>query len=1130
MSGLTEAHKNIKLLVTPTEALTASDTTTTSNDWFENVLANKIQEYSNSCGYKIGDVTTEDVKFTYVRNCINSLVNLRIELVKAVKKADLDSKTSGAGDDDDNDVKKASKPSPAADIISISHQKDICSLVQMVVSLGILPNLIPGVGLALEKRSKFLQSIITGSSSSSDLKKPSILDKYKRLVYTLESLLDLAQHRSLSQLIMTKHLGDVLAALVQIGYAPIKKPDKDKTPPKDIDLNHVGHQEEEEFVMTEQLYDRLANDQVKYKKELEKIVEKTYQPLVIKYFLILQTSSPSSKPPKWLTKAVGGLLSHRLMADNGVVNVIRGVMDLGGVDDNNQFDWKKMGLVSSVLASPPSSSYGDTENYYRLICPQLLSLLDHEDKIFQMMGCAAIRATTERSLILSRRYLLDPLMAPLMKLCDDHPLEEALAVTEKEIDDCLKNLFKIFVIGNDPSVMFVNHLEAVILVLLQVHARVTFSASHLRDPVSQLVNRFLKHSDRATSLMVLRAFAFSSRPVERKNRVGMMNPEVDFVNGDEGGVGVVEHNIEGQSFYVADDERAIVVQDLLEAVKDKKLSIDFFLALMNDLTEIMIDDEEDDGGDVVGDDLELPTLAAGGEGLEQKLLDLNAHLDRTMQKMRTSLMVVRLLGLLSEDDKLQEDVMDESEKLIKFVGATLRRGAIMCGEGGKKKKKVNDDDDDDDPCVDGGGSGSVMAVQSLNMALSILCVQLTQKNVSVDDWRQAQDLVDDLAVLAGHSDPRIGKMAGQLHRLVLTHGVVLDQTRVMKENTEKIREETNKMKEKSDELRAMRKEMEDEKMDENKKKLGKKVEEVKTAKESRRKGRGGAAAAVEIREDENDATKETNEMSEYQLALFDLGDPLLPVRGHGIIELTRLVEKNDEETITNVGKVGKIFTDSLEDDDTYIYCSAINGLVACARYNTEAVLDTLTKEFSLVAERKVAGGDDKSVEIRTKVGEALVRVTRELADLTPKYKVVLLNTFFSAANDPDPLIRSSSLSNLGEVCRNLRFSLSGVAGEVVNHLAMSSRDTDVTVRRAAVMVVTLLLQGLGRDSFRVLDSQLRDLYRGLKAVAVTETDEVILTHVNNALEEIDKIVRDFLAPQQQLEKKIFVLDAPPDPF
>merc|ERR1711874_178986 len=130
--------------------------------------------------------------------------------------------------------------------------------------------------------------------------------------------------------------------------------------------------------------------------------------------------------------------------------------------------------------------------------------------------------------------------------------------------------------------------------------------------------------------------------------------------------------------------------------------------------------------------------------------------------------------------------------------------------------------------------------------------------------------------------------------------------------------------------------------------------------------------------------------------------------------------------ITNIGKVGKIFTDSLEDEDTYIYCSAINGLVACARYNTEPVLDTLTKEFSLVTERKTIG--EKSVEIRTKIGEALVRVTRELSDMTPKYKNILLNTFFSSSNDPDPLVRSSTLSNLGEVCKNLRFSLGGVAG------------------------------------------------------------------------------------------------------
>ena len=52
--------------------------------------------------------------------------------------------------------------------------------------------------------------------------------------------------------------------------------------------------------------------------------------------------------------------------------------------------------------------------------------------------------------------------------------------------------------------------------------------------------------------------------------------------------------------------------------------------------------------------------------------------------------------------------------------------------------------------------------------------------------------------------------------------------------------------------------------------------------------------------------------------------------------------------------------------------------------------------------------------VRTKVGEALVKITKELGEVTPKYKNLLLNSFFSAANDPDHLVRASSLSNMGK--------------------------------------------------------------------------------------------------------------------
>jgi len=312
-------------------------------------------------------------------------------------------------------------------------------------------------------------------------------------------------------------------------------------------------------------------------------------------------------------------------------------------------------------------------------------------------------------------------------------------------------------------------------------------------------------------------------------------------------------------------------------------------------------------------------------------------------------------------------------------------------------------------------------------------------------------------------------------------------------------------------------------MDENKEKLNKKIEEVNKAKENRTK-----KDVPETSDSVTEAVEDDDEMSEYKLAMFDLSDPLLPVRGHGIIELTRLIHNHDVETILNIDEVSKVLVDSLEDEDTYIYCAAINGLVACATYNTDMALDILTKEFCILRQRK--GLEDKSVEIRLKIGEALVRVTRELGEVTPKYKNLLLNTLFSAANDPEVLIRSSSISNLGEVCKNLRFSLGGIAGEVLQHLEMSSRDQDVTVRRAAVMAVTLILQGLGRDAFRVLDASLRDLYRGLKNLARTETDDVTLTHASIAMEEIDNIIKEFLAPSEVLEKKIYVLDSPPEPF
>ena len=459
-------------------------------------------------------------------------------------------------------------------------------------------------------------------------------------------------------------------------------------------------------------------------------------------------------------------------------------------------------------------------------------------------------------------------------------------------------------------------------------------------------------------------------------------------------------------------------------------------------------------------------------------------------------MVIRLLGLLSEENNFQESLLSESDKMIKFVSSSIKRAARG---------------------VAAGVESSVMAVQSLNMALSILSVHLTQANVPLEDWERMLESQEDLKILEDHADERISKISCQLYNLIATQGIVVEEVKLLKENTKKIQEETEKLKAKGQEIKAQQKDQENQVLDERKAQLKARTESVKKQKEERKK-------------------KKTQEnRSPYESALFDVSDPLVPVQGHGLITLARLLEDKDAETLENIEKVRLLFQANLEDSDTYLYLASIRGLVIVARHSPDQVLEVLTREFALVGERKMErseedDGEEKEMKIRTKVGEALVQITRELGEVAPKYKTLLLNSFFSVANDSDSLVRASGLSLLGEICKLLRFSLGNMTAELLNHLAACARDQEMEVRAAAVMVLTMVLQGLGRDTLKVLHHHLRDIYRALKVLNGVEKEETVLCHVGLALEEIDNIMRSLLTPDPSMEKKIYVLDPPPDCF
>ena len=86
---------------------------------------------------------------------------------------------------------------------------------------------------------------------------------HERLAHSTRELLSMVSHASLNRIILTTHLGDLLAALIQLSYAPLKKP---------LESEQNIEDDTSEFVMTQDKYKELSNEQDQFKQELQKML------------------------------------------------------------------------------------------------------------------------------------------------------------------------------------------------------------------------------------------------------------------------------------------------------------------------------------------------------------------------------------------------------------------------------------------------------------------------------------------------------------------------------------------------------------------------------------------------------------------------------------------------------------------------------------------------------------------------------------------------------------------------------------------------------------------------------------------------------------------------------------------
>jgi len=140
------------------------------------------------------------------------------------------------------------------------------------------------------------------------------------------------------------------------------------------------------------------------------------------------------------------------------------------------------------------------------------------------------------------------------------------------------------------------------------------------------------------------------------------------------------------------------------------------------------------------------------------------------------------------------------------------------------------------------------------------------------------------------------------------------------------------------------------------------------------------------REPEEDRIRST-----YQRALKLLQDPLLPVRAHGLLLLRELVSLRagtapHEAVRALEPAICDIFLQAVQDDDSYVFLHAVQGLAALANSFGADVLRSLLRVYADGLQGVGAGAlTRQDIDVRLRVGEALGQVIRRCGDTLPQY-------------------------------------------------------------------------------------------------------------------------------------------------
>lgn len=1044
--------------------------------------SNLLKVLSENSPHLLQPCGSENLYWLFLDHCISLLMLLK-NFLDTASTVEMPPQLQGSSQQSN------APPAPPA-CLGARQQKTVQSLLQFVVALGINPNLLPGVGLALERRTV---SAVPECSMS-------LLpwQRHRFLVASVRALLVCIRSSVLSSMVLHHHLVDILAALLQLCYAPIRKiaDDKDNKPHSSLesspstydDLNsslakcRAAAPPDDASLIQEMLADRQC-----LSVDLQYLLKNTYQPLIVRELLLLlsyatkpkvQSVSGAKNTPQWLKGICGQLLTQCLLHEGGLTQVILGIFDAWSVDDTggvvSEKDWKKCETFAKIVARMPSAKVVTVESYYDRIAEQVVELLFRPqgsimDKIIFRVTCTIVGAMLEEQPQKTSSLVLSNVFRPLFTCtCQQGAAltSNGIIASEEDLGNCIELTHKI-VSCLDPNHPVLEAIVPVFPVIFEIAVCTESTVSYLRKPCEEVLCAVYHSQPSTTAVELLHWCLFKGT-----NRLPLatLRDDVAFVLGSCGGVEAIHRlsPLSDDEWLKRIDQAFLAASSVFQHGSLKESCATFFMSLLKKLTATIGDLLPGDTNDTV--------------------LSPTSQCELDSQDVKDNLLLLHLVENFA--DLLSETLLQNKPSLLEFIVETLNRVTQL-----SKSTEMNS-----------------LALQSTLFCLTLLSLLISTEDMAAgkntEVWQQCYKC---LASLAGsHSSTEIRNLAHQLQVSVASQGVAAAPQKLSATNNAgcsapQVADDKQARAERQKKLAAIAAGFNIMSLDDS---LGCEAEAAVASQQRFGEEISGVAA-------QSSGVPSASGSTEFEQLWCELHDGMAPIRGHAFIQLRRRLLEGSAELWQQRDKLLEACHSGIQDEDSYVYLSAIQALSVLVEKDLDHLLPWLAEQLSL---------EQLSVEARLNLGEVLLRVTKNFGDIAPKYRNLLLNSFLCAVKHSDQVIRCSAVSNLGELCGKLGYSFVPITQEILNCLRGLTRDPDVMVCHAAVLALGRIIEGMGQKIFQVMPDEVKGIYRDLKHLYATTSDSVTKIQAQLAIENLNAATQEFLRSQPRMEKRIQILD------